>query len=194
MMNLNETFWSKRYQENNTGWDAGCITTPLKTYIDQLVNKHQKILIPGAGNSYEAEYLHHNGFTQVYVLDLAKEPLDNLLQRVPTFPKNHLLQGDFFNLKDTFDLVLEQTFFCALDPQLRDQYVTKMANLLTDKGKIAGVLFQFPLTEKGPPFGGSKDAYFNHFQELFTIKTLETAYNSIKPRAGNELFVIFEKK
>ncbi len=193
-MKLNKTFWTKRYQNNTIGWDAGKITTPLKEYIDQLNDKNCKILIPGAGNSYEAEYLHKKGFTQVYVLDLVMQPLDNILQRVPTFPAYNLLLGDFFDLEDTFDLVIEQTFFCALDPKLRDQYVDKMYDILNPNGKIAGVLFQFPLTEEGPPFGGSKQEYLERFSSKFKIKTLETAYNSIKPRAENELFIIFEKK
>lgn len=30
---------------------------PLKVYFDQLTNKDLKILIPGGGNSHEAEYL-----------------------------------------------------------------------------------------------------------------------------------------
>ena len=193
-MNLNKDFWSKRYQENQIGWDTGAITTPLKEYIDQLTDKNCKILIPGAGNSYEAEYLHNKGFKQVFVLDLAKEPLDNLLKRVPSFPKKHLLQGDFFDLNQKFDLVIEQTFYCALNPELRDNYVKKMSEIIRANGKITGLLFQFPLTEKGPPFGGSKQEYIKRFSPYFELKTLETAYNSIKPRVKNELFIIFEKK
>ena len=193
-MNLNKDFWSKRYQENQIGWDTGAITTPLKEYIDQLTNKNCKILIPGAGNSYEAEYLHNKGFKQVFVLDLAKEPLDNLLKRVPSFPKEHLLQGDFFDVNQKFDLVIEQTFYCALNPELRDNYVKKMSEIIRANGKITGLLFQFPLTEKGPPFGGSKQEYIKRFSPYFELKTLETAYNSIKPRVKNELFIIFEKK
>ena len=193
-MNLNKDFWSKRYKENQIGWDTGAITTPLKEYIDQLTDKNCKILIPGAGNSYEAEYLHNKGFKQVFVLDLAKEPLDNLLKRVPSFPKKHLLQGDFFDLNQKFDLVIEQTFYCALNPELRDNYVKKMSEIIRANGKITGLLFQFPLTEKGPPFGGSKQEYIKRFSPYFELKTLETAYNSIKPRVKNELFIIFEKK
>ena len=193
-MKLNKNYWSNNYQTNRIGWDTGSITTPLKEYIDQLTNKNCKILIPGTGNSYEAEYLHNKGFKQVYVLDFAKEPLDNLLKRVPSFPKEHLLQGNFFDLKKNFDLVIEQTFYCALNPDLRDNYVKKMFEIINSNGKIAGLLFQFPLTEKGPPFGGSKQEYIKRFSSFFKLRTLETAYNSIKPRAKNELFIIFEKK
>ena len=193
-MRMNRKRWSEKYKSNDIGWDVGSITTPLKEYIDQLVDKDIKIIIPGAGNSYEAEYLFNNGFTQVYVLDFAQEPLDNLLKRVPNFPKTHLIQADFFNFNDTFDLVIEQTFYCALNPELRDDYVKKISSILNKNGRIVGLLFQFPLTEKGPPFGGSKQEYLDRFSKYFNIKVLETAYNSIKPRKNKELFVIFEKK
>ena len=97
-------------------------------------------------------------------------------------------------LNKTFDLVIEQTFFCALNPELRSNYVSKMETLLNPNGKIAGLLFDFPLTEAGPPFGGSENEYLKLFSEKFNIKTLEKAYNSIKPRKDTELFFIFEKK
>jgi len=70
-------FWSSKYQEGQTGWDMGEVSPPIKNYIDQLTNKNLSILIPGAGNAYEAAYLFEQGFTDVTVLDLAKEPLDN---------------------------------------------------------------------------------------------------------------------
>lgn len=96
--------------------------------------------------------------------------------------------------ENTIDLIVEQTFFCALEPALRKKYVQKTHTLLKEKGKLIGLLFQFPLTTKGPPFGGSKTEYENLFKNDFSIKILETAHNSIKPRQNNELFFIFEKK
>ncbi len=50
--NLSGTYWDNRYEDKNTGWDVGDITTPLKKYIDQLKNKDISILIPGCGNAY----------------------------------------------------------------------------------------------------------------------------------------------
>lgn len=191
---LNKTYWENLYETKDTGWNIGDISTPIKTYIDQLENKTLKILIPGAGNSYEAEYLWNNGFTNLYILDIAKQPLENFKTRVPDFPEDQLLFKDFFSLEDTFDLIIEQTFFCALDPDLRSQYVNKMSQLIKPKGKLAGLLFDFPLSDDGPPFGGSKEEYISRFSNDFNLKTLEKSYNSIKPRADKELFFIFEKK
>ncbi len=186
-------YWEERYQKGETGWDAGKITTPIKEYIDQLTNKNLKILIPGAGNGYEFDYLIEKGFQNVYVIDIAETPLENIKTRKPEFA-SHLIHSDFFALDITFDLILEQTFFCALPPEMRPQYIEKMASILNPKGKLAGLLFDFPLTNEGPPFGGSKEEYINRFSPKFEIKTLEPAYNSIKPRENKELFFIFEVK
>jgi hypothetical protein len=193
-MKFNNNYWEERYKNEDAVWDVGVITTPLKEYIDQLEDKSIKILIPGAGNSYEFEYLLSNGFENLVVVDFAQSPLDNIKKRLPNCDANNLILADFFVHEGEYDLILEQTFFCALDPLLRKDYVQKMKSLLKPNGKIAGLLFQFPLTEVGPPFGGSKEEYLGLFQNDFEINTLETAHNSIKQRKGNELFFIFTKK
>lgn len=192
-MNLDKEFWSSRYSAKNTGWDLGVVSPPIKDYIDQLEDKSLKILIPGAGNSYEAEYLFKKGFENIYVVDIADQPLSNLLKRVPGFPKKHLIELDFYDLVGTYDLILEQTFFCALPTSMRQQYAKKAYELLNVNGKIAGVLFNIQFQNEGPPFGGEKDEYLNYFSKLFNIETFEQCYNSILPRVGNELFFIFKK-
>jgi cyclopropane fatty-acyl-phospholipid synthase-like methyltransferase len=186
-------YWEERYQKQDTGWDIGTISTPLKEYIDQLTDKKCRILLPGAGNGYEFDYLINKGFTNVFVVDIAISPLNNIANRNPEM-SSKLLHQDFFTLNEKFDLVLEQTFFCAIPPEMRADYATKMNEILNTKGKIAGLLFDFPLTEEGPPYGGSKAEYLSLFSEKFRIKTIERAHNSIKPRQNKELFFIFEKK
>lgn len=190
---LNKSYWENRYTKNETGWDIGVVSTPLKMYIDQLKNKNISILIPGAGNGYEFDYLLNKGFHDTYVMDIAQKPLDTILER-NEIEKKHLIHQDFFEHNGQYDLIIEQTFFCALDPTLRRNYVRKMLELLKPNGKIIGLLFNFELTLQGPPFGGSKEEYIDLFNDYFTIKTLENCYNSIKPRSNRELFFIFEKK
>ena len=193
-MDLNKNFWDLRYQNNETGWDIGYISTPLKKYIDQLTDKNIKILIPGGGNSYEAEYLHNLDFKNVFVLDISPTALTNLKNRVPDFPKNHLINIDFFKLNNSFDLILEQTFFCALTPKLRDNYVLKMNQLLRPNGKLVGLLFNIPLNKDRPPFGGTKKEYLSYFKNYFKIEIMELSYNSISERTNNELFIKLIKK
>ena len=193
-MKFTSDYWENRYQENTARWDLGVISTPIKEYIDQLDNKEIKIGIPGGGNSYEAEYLFKNGFSNVYVIDIAALPLQNIQKRIPDFPKNQLLQKDFFDVVLPFDLIIEQTFFCALDPTLRPAYAKKMHSLLTPQGKITGLLFNVPLYKDHPPFGGNTEEYKKLFEPYFDIEIMQTATNSVESRSGRELFIKMNKK
>lgn len=187
MSELSSEFWSDRYQSGQTGWDLGQVSPPLKAYFDQLEDKNLRILIPGCGNGYEAEYLWNVGFKNVHVVDLAKEPLQNLKERCPGIPDANLHQGDFFDHNNSYDVIIEQTMFCAIDPSLREKYAQKVRELLVDGGKLVGVMFNCDF-DGGPPFGGSKEEYLNTFKD-FSELNMEECYNSIAPRQGNELFV-----
>lgn len=193
-MKLDKEYWEERYRSKNTGWDIGHISYPLKNYIDQLQDKNQKILIPGAGNAYEAEYLFKMGFQNTFILDFASLPLQNLKQRFPEIPVENLIKEDFFEHTGRYDLILEQTFFCALPVNLRRKYAEKTQELLKQNGKIAGLFFDREFESQGPPFGGSREEYLQYFRGRFSINVLETCYNSIPARQGNELFFIFKKK
>lgn len=188
-MDLSEDYWDNRYKTNNIGWDIGHVSTPLKHYFDQLTNKNLKILIPGGGNSYEAEYLYNNDFPNVYVVDLSDTALLNFKERVPHFPQKQLLHTNFFDLDTTFDLIIEQTFFCAINPSLRQHYALKMSHLLKEGGKLTGLLFNTPLNKDYPPFGGDRIEYFEYFLPYFNIDIFEPCYNSIESRKNQELFI-----
>ena len=131
---MTSNFWEQRYANNNTGWDLNTVSPPLKHYIDTLTNKSLFILIPGCGNAYEAEYLHNKGFENVFIVDLAEHPLLEFSKRVPDFPKSHILHLDFFNLTQKFNLIFEQTFFCALHPEQRLHYAHHTSKLLNSNG------------------------------------------------------------
>jgi len=191
-----EAYWTGRYEEENTGWDIGYPSTPLKMYIDQLTDKDLQILIPGAGNSYEAEYLFNEGFKNIHVLDISALPLQALKKRVSEFPDSQLLQEDFFRHTGQYDLILEQTFFCSFEPSVenRRNYAKKMHALLKPNGKLVGVWFKHPLIEGAKrPYGGTRAEYLEYFEDSYEVVVFEDCYNSIKPRMGNELFGIFKK-
>lgn len=189
---LDKRYWEERYQQNQDSWDIGYISTPLKAYIDQLTDKNVRILLPGCGKAYEAQYLCEQGFSNVFVIDLAKKALDSLLNRMPGFPTQQLILGDFFTHDGQYDLILEQTFFSSIEPELREAYAKKVHELLTPHGKLSGVLFEFEL-DSGPPFGGDKSEYELLFKDLFNIRILEPCRNSIESRQEIELFMILEK-
>ena len=189
-----QEYWSKRYKENRTGWDLGCPSTPLKEYIDQLTDKTISILIPGAGNAYEAIYLFEQGFKNIFIMDISNIPLENIRTKYPNFPKEQLLHEDFFEHKGQYDLILEQTFFCSFVPteENRIGYVKKMQSILKPTGKLVGLWFDIPLTgdmEKRP-FGGTKSLYLKYFKPYFSYVKFDETYNSIPDREGKELFGI----
>lgn len=190
-MAFKQAYWEEKYKHNYTNWDIGYAAPSICAYIDQLTDKSLKILIPGAGNAYEAEYLHKKGFKNVYVLEFIEDAMNNFLKRVPTFPTSNIILSDFFKHKGKYDLIIEQTFFCSLAPTQREKYVEKVSQLLPNNGKLVGLLFDVDFNSNRPPFGGDKTIYTELFQKKFNIVTMETAYNSIKPRKNNELFIKF---
>jgi methyl halide transferase len=193
MSTLDDKYWSNRYVANDFPWDAGAVSTPLKEYIDQLTDKNISILIPGCGNSHEAEYLLQNGFTNITLIDISTLLCEKLQHDFAGYLTKGLqiICADFFNHYGRYDLIIEQTFFCALDPALRKKYAIAMQGLLKPGGRLVGVLFNRAF-EGGPPFGGNEEEYKSLFEPLFNIKTMAPCYNSIKPRAGAELFINLE--
>ena len=192
---LDRNYWNTRYHSGQTAWDVGTISTPLKEYADQCIDKNCAILIPGCGNAYEAEYLLKHGFNNVTLVDIAPAAVEAVSVKLKDFvgKQLHIVCGDFFKLQDKFDLIIEQTFFCALEPTFRKAYANKMFDLLKGEGKLAGVLFNRNF-EGGPPFGGSKIEYEQLFTTSFEIIKMEDCRNSIPPRAGSELFFILKKR
>jgi SAM-dependent methyltransferase len=190
---MSKEFWESRWQNHQTGWDLGHVSSPLKAYIDQLEDKTLCILIPGCGNAYEAEYLFKQGFENVFIAEIAQHAIDAFTERFPLFPSSNIYHGDFFELDQHFDLVLEQTFFCAIVPDMRQRYVEKMSEILAPSGKLVGVLFNRTFSS-GPPFGGSVSEYEALFSSFFNFIKLEKCYNSEIPRQGSEVFIILQSK
>lgn len=194
MEQLDESYWTNRYETEQTGWDIGQASPPLVEYA-QRFSTDTRILIPGAGNAHEAAFLWEKGYHKTYVLDISKAPLERLAAKYPEASQGKLIHSDFFEYQDIeFDLILEQTFFCALNPKLRPKYIAQMHALIAEKGQLAGVLFNIPLYQDHPPFGGNEAAYRPLFEPYFHLLKFEPCRNSIKPRQGSELFICLEKK
>jgi methyl halide transferase len=190
---LDQEYWDTQYKTNATGWDLGKVSPPIKHYIDTLKDKNISILIPGCGNSHEAECLLSQGFTNITIIDIAPTLVSNLQEKFKNYPNIKIVLGDFFEHQGEYDLIIEQTFFCALPPAIRDKYVSKMHQLLNEKGLLVGLLFNRTF-ESGPPFGGSQTEYKQLFKDYFDFKIIESCHNSIAPRANSELFIEFIKK
>ena len=187
-------FWNQQYVNQSTGWNIGYASPPIMEYLASIKNKSLRILIPGGGYAWEAEQLWKLGFQNVFLLDFSAKALSSFRERVPNFPEDQLIEGDFFKHESQYDIIVEQTFFSSFEPSLREEYVQQVARLLVDGGRLIGLLFSHQFTFSGPPYGGDKGEYLKLFQPFFRIKTMELCYNSIKPRRGRELFIQLYKK
>ncbi|UYW02460.1 methyltransferase [Flavobacterium agricola] len=191
---MDKTYWDTRWEKNETGWDIGHASPAITKYIDGVKDKNIAILIPGCGNAYEAEYLLEHGFKNITLIDIAPLAVKNLEKRFKGNTAIKILCEDFFEHSGNYDLVLEQTFFSAILPFRRNEYVAKMHELLKNNGSIVGVLFDKQFNNPFPPFGGCPCEYRPIFEKQFQIKKMETCYNSIPPRQGSEVFIHFIKK
>ena len=189
---LDENYWNTQYENNTTGWDLGEATPAIKNYFEGIKDKNLSILIPGCGNAHEANLLLSLGFKNITVIDIAPKVVADLKEKFLGNENVSISCGDFFELEDKFDIIIEQTFFCALPPQIREKYVWKMHQLLKPKGKLIGLLFNRTF-EQGPPFGGNIEEYKNLFYGSFHQHKIENCIHSALPRANTECWIEFEK-
>jgi SAM-dependent methyltransferase len=190
---FNKDYWDSRYQDQQIGWDLGEVSPPLKAYFDSILDRSLAILIPGCGNSYEADYLLSKGFNNITLIDISPTLVHQLQEKHKRNTSIKIIEIDFFEHQGAYDLVIEQTFFCALHPSLREKYRDKMFELINANGLIVGLLFATHFQNPGPPFGGDIDEYKQCFSKKFNIIRMEPCYNSFPKRQGNELFVKFKK-
>jgi thiopurine S-methyltransferase len=187
-------YWNERWKNGETGWDIGYASPALMEFAKRLP-KDANILIPGCGNAYEAESLYKQGFKNIYIMDISPLATASFHARFPEFPASQILCQDFFEPHpQLWDVVIEQTFFCALDPAMRSRYAEQMGNVIKTGGVLAGLLFNIDFGNPHPPFGGNKAEYETLFANHFIIETMEPCANSIGPRAGKELWFELRRK
>ena len=173
-----KAFWESKWQQGQTGWDLKGVSPAIKVYIDQLTNKNLRILIPGCGNAYEAEYLLQQGFNHVTVIDIAPTLTDLISKKLKPYI-------------DKEKLCLITQIFCAINPNLRASYAKQMYELLTPNGKLVGLLFNTKF-DGGPPFGGNVTEYETYFKPYFKHISFMPSLNSITPRSGKEVWIEVE--
>jgi len=116
-----------------------------------------KALVPGCGRAYDALALAKHGFDAVVAVDLAPtacEAAKTWLRESgdPAAAKVSVQCADFFALRDKYDFIWDCTFFCALDPSVRESWAAKHVELLEKGGALLTCIF--PICDKvgGPPF------------------------------------------
>lgn len=185
-LDLGQEYWDNQWKTSQIGWDIGSPSPQLVQFIDEIENKACRILIPGCGSAYEAKYLVDQGFQDITLIDISPKACELLREKFNAYPQVQVICQDFFDLDERYDIILEQTFFCALPKNHRVRYVWKMNELLNQNGKLRGLLFNREF-DQSPPFGGSQAEYEKLFSNIFHVESMVVSSLSIEPRAGSEL-------
>ncbi|MFQ5509442.1 MAG: methyltransferase domain-containing protein [Leptospirillia bacterium] len=186
---LDSDWWNARYREGDTGWDLGQPSPPFVALHRQGVIRPCRVAVPGAGTGWEAVWLAEQGY-EVTAIDFAPAALARIRERAAGQGVSlNLVQEDVLAppeaLWGRFDLVLEQTCFCAIHPARRSEYVAGISRLLVPGGRLVG-LFYACAGDGGPPFSVTPEAVRELFKQNFTIESLAITPDSHERRQGEE--------
>ncbi len=194
---LTPEFWGGRYQTGETGWDLGTPSPPLMHLHQSGQIEPCRVVVPGCGRGWEVTWLAAQGYT-VTGVDFSAEALAivDLRARAEGL-KVTLVQSDVLApvaaLHGQFDLVFEQTCYCAIDPLRRADYVTAMHRLLIPGGTLAG-LFYACKGDGGPPFTTTPEAVREQFSAHFEVGQLALTDHSHERRSGEEWLGLFTRR
>ena len=190
-------YWNQLYKSGETRWDLGKPTPIFDSWFNKIY-KSQRICILGAGNGWDVLNLAKKGHTVTAVdfADVAVKNLKNSSKRLGIPIKVHSL--DIFDLilyyNNYFDIVLEYTCFCAIDPNRRQNYIKLVSDILKTNGRYIGLLFPInnPSDANGPPFNVDFFETVKLFSNYMKLIFHEDPLLSIPERIGREVFVIFK--
>lgn len=183
MKNLGPDHWENLYLEGRLPWDAGGVPAEFLDYLARSTGPGSA-LVPGCGSGYEIVSLAEAGF-DVVAVDFSPAAID-IARRIAGQTGATIDIADFFELpEESFDLIYERAFMCALDPGQRDAWADKVRSLLKPAGCLVGYFFLDGAELDGPPFGMWPDELQQLLGDEFTL-TDERRTSDPKPVFKNQ--------
>lgn len=181
--------WEARYAHDSTPWDLGQPNPALVIALSRAAALGMpapgRALLPACGRGHDAIPLLKAGWSVVGV-DLAPSAVAISAAAWARFGRRgEAVQGDVLALpppaRGPFDLVVEHTCLCALDPALEGAWAASMAGALEPGGWLVGIFFHADLPD-GPPFGIPQERLAALVEPAFEILLSEPAEGSIARR------------
>ena len=206
-------YWERRFRQADTPWELGGPTALLSEGLQLLpelpgyrdIEMPLRVVCAGVGRGDDALELARCGFDVVAVewSDLAVLSLRDRGEYL-TSPKCGSLtieHGDFFQVPPRqVDFAFEHTFFCALPPHRRPEYVKAMSNWLKAGRVLIGNFFieqqgdSDDLQLNGPPFFVKYDELVTLFTREFKVLRLSPVPQKQAMRRGDfEWLGVFER-
>jgi SAM-dependent methyltransferase len=191
-------FWEDIYLADDAGWDLGGVTPVFESIASELIPG--KVCIAGCGSGHDAVMFAHRGF-EVTGVDFAASAVKALAAKSEEENADvQILRSDIFSLTpnydNVFDYVIEQTCFCAINPNRRQEYERLMCKIIKPGGKLIGLWFPLDkiITDGGPPWGTTIDDVKSIFKNGWIIEREEFPEISVQPRKNREKIIIFRKR
>ncbi len=188
--------WSSIYQDETPGWELEQASPVITKNLQRLKLIKSHIVVLGCGSGNDAAYLAQQGHI-VTAIDFSSEAISQAKEKYAHIDNLSFIQKDVFNLPQSynkrFDLIIEHTCFCAINPIKREKLVQIWHELLRDNGQLFGVFFVSPQNQ-GPPFGSTEWEMEKHLKKGFQFLLWERAKNSQGQRQGKELFILAQKR
>lgn len=199
--------WEQAWQEQRTGWDAGQSSPILRALVEDDVLPNGRALVPGCGAGYDVLTLAAPERTAIGV-DLAPTAAARFraLRDERNIAPEHaqIRVGSFFDLDlgGPFDLIFDYTFLCAIEPEMRSKWATRMHDLLTPEGELVTLVFPVRHANladtredpQGPPYAMHPELLRELLTPRFTPIVLEPAQHSHPGRVGKEWLGRWRKK
>ena len=104
---------------------------------------------------------------------------------------------DFFDMNDLsgmFDWVFEYVTICSVLPERIEELIRNIHTVLKPGGYFVTVLFPIIELSYSPPFRIDLQEFYKLSKKYFNLYYFQSDINSIRPRKGNEVLLIFRKK
>ncbi len=153
-MRLSSVAWDERYRAREMAWDMGRAAPPLERAAKSMNLLGKRVLVPGCGRGFEAR-LFAALRAEVTAVDFSAVAL----REAAKYPGGSIeyVQADARQLPRAwthrFDVAVEHTCFCAIDPKDRARYLAELHRVLKPSGVLLGLFFIDFVDPDGPPFG-----------------------------------------
>ncbi|KAM0947223.1 putative methyl halide transferase [Dioscorea sansibarensis] len=183
--------WEKCWEEGLTPWDLGQ-PTPIFAHLLQTGNLPKgRVFIPGCGSGYDVVAI---AGPERYVVGLdishtAIKKAKKLSSSLPNASYCTFEVADFFTYQpsELFDLIIDYTFFCALDPSMRPAWANQIGDLSKPDGELLTLMFPIGDETGGPPYSVSVPAYEKLLNPIgFKLISVVDNELAIEPRKGRE--------
>jgi len=190
-------YWMDVYKtETNPGWNLNEPAEAFKDMLPRLKLPKCRILVLGCGEGHDAALFAKAGHL-VTAVDFSKEAIARGKQKYGDLTNLNFYESNIFHLPQEwnfgFDIVVEHTCFCAIQPEQRGELVRLYRRMLHEEGQLLAVFFAME-KRAGPPYGATEWEIRKRTEQGFHYLFWGRLRNSLPGRLGRELFVFAKKR